>query len=170
MVGETRILEEETGHPVPDSSDVFLSPGWVHHVARVVQAARARDKEFGKLASGFSLNLAYLITDVAEKTRKEYGGDRLVIFVGLDKGRIRKLDVSTELPQEKIDFTVTSNYEVAKRIFAGEVNVATSFINKEIKVEPMSRVYRNPRFTAKSIVAGNLMLKIARQVPTVFPG
>ncbi len=146
----------------------FLSPEWVYEVTRVVQAAQVKDKDFGELASGFSLTLAYQITDVPLGLSEQYGGSQLIILVNLNKGKVRKLTIGTELPEENADFTITSSYDVAKRIFLGELNAATSFISRELKIEPMSRVYRDPRFTAKSIVTGNLILKLARQVPTVF--
>ncbi|MBI2862130.1 MAG: hypothetical protein HYX89_04850 [Chloroflexi bacterium] len=169
MVSKTISRENELDGPALGSTDLFLSPKWVHEVTRVIQGARRKDKEFGKLASGFSLSLAYLITDVPEEVRELYGGDKVAVFLILDKGTIRKLSVGTELPGDNSDFTVTSNYQVAKKVFLGELNAATSFINKEIRVEPLSRIYRDPPFTAKSIVTGNKVLKIARAVPTVFP-
>jgi putative sterol carrier protein len=81
---------------------------------------------------------------------------------------VRKLWIGTSLPKEKIDFTVSSSYKIAKQIFLGELNPATAFINGQFKVEPLSKVYLRPRFSAKSVVTGNFMLKIARQVPTRF--
>jgi len=148
---------------------LFLSPEWVYEVTRVVQAARSTDAEFGKLASGFSLNLVYLITDFPPKLREEYGASQLAIFVSLDKGTVRKLLIGKEAPdKEKVDFTVSSNYGVAKEIFLGQRNAATTFINREIKVEPLSRVYQRPRFSAKAVVTGNAILRIARTVPTTF--
>jgi len=150
---------------------VFLSPQWVHEVTRVVQGARRTDENFRKLAKGFSLSLAYLISELPQELREQYGGNQVAIFIQLDKGTVRRLQIGTELPQEKIDFTVASSYNVAKQIFQGELNPATSFINRQFRVEPLKRVYQRPKFAAKSIVTGNLILKIARQVPTVFlPG
>lgn len=146
----------------------FLSREWVHEATHVVQAARTSNKEFGKLIEGFTVNLLYLITDFHPNLAAFYGSSQLAIFVKIDKGKVRKLLVGGEPPREKIDFTVASDYSVAKRLFLGELNPATSFVNRQIKVEPLSRVYQRPRFTAKSIVAGNAILRIVRKVPTVF--
>ncbi len=147
---------------------LFLAPEWVYEVTRVLQSAQLRDKQFGELASGFSLILAYQITDIPPQLKERYNGEPLVILVQLDKGKVRHLAIGTEPPQE-FDFLLISTYEVAKKIFVGELNAATAFVNRQFKIEPLSRVYSNPRFTAKSIVTGNLLLKFARQVPTIFP-
>jgi len=78
--------------------------------------------------------------------------------------------VGVELPAERdVDFTIKSSYGVAKRIFLGELKPATAFIRRKVKVEPFMRLYRDPAFTAKSIVAMNALLKIIKDVPTVFP-
>lgn len=148
---------------------VFLSHEWAHHVVKLVQGSRARDEEFKKLTSGFTLSLLYLITDLPPGVGSLCRGTQVAIFVQLDKGTVRKLQVGTEIPREKPDFTIASSYEVAKQIFQGELNAATSFISRQIRVEPLDRMYRRPRFTARAVVTGNQILKIARQVPTVFP-
>lgn len=49
-----------------------------------------------------------------------------------------------------------------------ELNPATAFINHQLKVEPLGKVYRRPRFTAKSIITSNMILQFARQVSTRF--
>jgi len=53
-------------------------------------------------------------------------------------------------------------------ILLGETNPATSFVNHQIQVDPLREVYRRPRFTARSIVMGNQMLRFIRQIPTKF--
>lgn len=158
--------EPESSHGYP-----FLSREWVHEATHVVQAERTSNREFGKLTEGFSLNLLYFITNLSEHLASYYGSDQLTIFVQVDKGRVRKLSVGKDRPSEKIDFTVISDYSIAKQLFLGELNPATSFINRQIKVEPLSRVYLQPRLAASSIVAGNAILKITRRIPTSFvPG
>ncbi|MBI2304680.1 MAG: hypothetical protein HYU86_08055 [Chloroflexi bacterium] len=147
----------------------FLSPEWVREVTKVVQGARSTDKDFGKLAQGFSLTLVYLITELPKALGELHNGQQLVVLVQLDKGMVKKLWLGPELPSDKYDFMISSWYSVAKRIFLGKINPATAFIDRKIVVEPLKRVYQRPRFTAKAIVTGNAMLKIARQVPTVFP-
>ena len=147
---------------------IFLSSEWVHEMTRVVQAARSTDKDFGELTRGFSLSLVYLISELPQELREMHDGSRLVILVQLDQGAVKKLWLGTEVPVKKKDFTVSSTYDLAKRIFLGEINPATAFIDRKIKVDPMRRVYLRPRFTAKAIVTGNKLIKIARQVPTSF--
>lgn len=147
---------------------VFLTPQWVHEVTRVVQAARSTDKSFGKMAQGFSLTLLYLIAELPPGLKEQYNGSQLAVLVQLEKGMVKKLQLGTEVPKDKVEFTVSSNYGVARQIFLGETNPATAFIDRQIKVEPLSRVYQRPRFTAKAIVTGNALLKIARRVPTVY--
>lgn len=149
---------------------LFLSPEWVHEITKVVQGNIARDANLRKITSGYSLNLAYVFTELPLKLGELYSnGQQLVLFVQLDEGRVRKLWIRTEVPQEKVDFTISSDYSVVNQIFQGKLNPATAFINRQLKVEPMSRVYRRPKFTAKSIVIANQLLKIALQVPTRFP-
>lgn len=168
-MGQTSSVEEAAAPGGgPGNNRLFLSLDWVYEVTRVVQAARGTDPEFGKLASGFSLNLVYFITDFPPRLREHYGSSQLAIFVSLEKGTVRKLLINSQPPKEKVDFTVSSNYHVAKEIFLGQRNAATAFINREIKVEPLSRVYQRPRFSAKAVVTGNALLRIARTVPTDF--
>jgi len=148
---------------------LFLSPDWVHEVTKVVQGSIAKDKNLRKLASDYSLNLAYVFEELPLKLRELYSnGQHLVLFVQLDEGRVKKLWIRTEIPDEKVDFTISSDYSIVDQIFQGKLNPATAFINRQLKVEPLSRVYRRPKFTAKSIVIANQLLKIAMQVPTKF--
>jgi len=148
---------------------LFLSPEWVHEATRVIQAARSADKDFGKLAQSFSLTLIYVVTGLPQSLREIHGGPQLVVLVQLDKGTVRRLLLGTDVPGVKHDFLVSSSYSLAKQIFCGEGNPATAFIDRQFKVEPMRRVYQRPRFTAKGIVTGNAMLKVARRVATIFP-
>lgn len=148
---------------------LFLSPEWIHEVTKVVQGTIAKDKDLRKLTSGYSLNLAYAFTELPLKLGELYSNEhQLVLFVRLEKGRIKKLEIRTELPEEKVDFTISSDYSVVNKIFQGNLNPATAFINRQLKVEPRNRIYRRPKFTAKSIVIANMLLKIAMQVPTKF--
>ena len=148
---------------------LFLTPEWVHEATRAIQSARSTDKNFGKLAQSFSLSLIYVVTELPQCLREIHGGPQLVVLVQLDKGTVRRLWLGTEVPGDKHDFLVSSSYSLAKQIFCGEGNPATAFIDRQFKVEPMSRVYQRPRFTARAIVTGNAMLKVAKRVATVFP-
>jgi len=152
-----------------DDKLIFLSQEWLREVTKAVQAARITDEEFKRMTSNYTLNLLYKISGLPAGLRQLYSGkDEICFFIKLEKGSVRKLQIGTDMPNEKIDFTVLSNYEVAKQIVTGEVSLATAFFNRHFKVEPQSRLYRNPRFAAKTIVVGNRIFKIARQVPTHF--
>ncbi|MBI4295389.1 MAG: hypothetical protein HY669_04400 [Chloroflexi bacterium] len=148
---------------------LFLSPEWVHEVTRVVQSARGSDANFRKLTQGFSLSLLYVITELPQSLRELHNGAQLAILVQLDKGTVRKILLGTGTPEDKVNFTVSSSYSLAKRIFIGEMNPAVAFIDRQLKVDPLREVYRRPRFTARAITAGNALLKVARHVLTVFP-
>ena len=148
---------------------IFLSQEWIHEVTKVVQAARITDEEFRRMTSNFTLNLLYKISGLPAGLRQLYSGkDEIYFFIKLEKGSVRKLQVGGEKPNEKIDFTVSSDYDVAKQIVTGELSLATAFFNRQFKVEPQRRLYRNPRFAARAIVVGNRIFKIAKQVPTHF--
>lgn len=147
---------------------LFLSPDWVDQAVKTVQLARVTDKQFRGLVRGLTLDLVYLIWDIPPSLRSFYSADRLTIFVELERGKLRNIWSGTEAPSKEADFTVGSDYETFKRIYVGQINAATAFVNRDIKVEPMSRIYRNPAFSARSISTGNHMLRILQQVPTAF--
>ncbi len=152
----------------------FLTQEWIYEVTRVVQGARAKDEELRKYTSDYSLNLAYVITDLPEKLKEIYTksakavSEKIVLFIKLDKGVVQKLEIGIEIPQENIDFTIYSTHDTAKKIFTEKLNPASAFIRKQLKVEPIGKIYKMPRFTAKSIITGNMILKYARLVPTDF--
>lgn len=158
-------VSEERGH----EGSLFLSPDWVDQAVKTVQLARVTDKQFGKLVRGLTLELIYVITDVPPALESFYKSDRLVIFVELDKGKLKNIWSDTEVPGKEADFTVSSDYETFKQIYIGQINAATAFINGDVKVEPMARIYRNPAFSARSISTGNQMIRILQQVPTWWP-
>ncbi|PUA31593.1 MAG: hypothetical protein B9J98_05875 [Candidatus Terraquivivens tikiterensis] len=64
------------------------------------------------------------------------------------------------------DYTVESTYDVAKRIFSGELSPGTASVSRLVKVKPLTRVYSNPAFTAKSLVLFAALLRVIRDVPT----
>lgn len=169
MTNDEKITENSTIENGKIKEYTFLNQDWIHEVTRVVQGARAKDEDFRKATADYSLDLLYVIKDLPDKLKVAYQTDGLItLFVKLDKGVVQKLVIGTETPEEKVDFTVTSSYGTAKDIFNEILNPATAFINRHIKVEPMATVYKRPRFTAQSIIAGNMILKYARQVPTNY--
>ena len=159
---------ESLGRPALEDGHFFLSRAWIYEVIRTIQAARTKNEKWRKMASGFSLSLIYRITDLPQQLRAEYGDSKAAVLVRLEKGTVRKLWLGVDPPQEKVDFTIGTSYELAQQIFQGELNPAAAFIKGLFTLEPMSKVYRRPKFVAKSIVAGNVILDIARQVPTHY--
>jgi hypothetical protein len=49
------------------------------------------------------------------------------------------------------------------------VKPATAFIKRKVKIKASMKLYQDPAFTAKSIIAINAMLKTIKDVPTIFP-
>lgn len=138
-------------------------------MTKVVQAARIRDEEFKRLTSDFTLALLYKISELPTEISRLYSNkEQIYLLIKLEKGSVRRLYIGTEPPNERPDFTVYSTYSIAKQIITGEVSLATAFFNRQFKVEPQSKIYRNPRFAARAIVVGNKIFKIAKQVPTEF--
>lgn len=148
---------------------LFLSPEWVHEAVKMIQAERSTDRDFAKQTRDFSLRLIYVVTELPDKLRSNDSGPRLVVMIELERGVVRDLWVGTDIPDGKSDFTVTTSYETAKQMFLGKANPATTFVDGNIKVEPLRRVYQRPRFTARAIVTANAMLRIARRLATDFP-
>ncbi|MEK7405553.1 MAG: hypothetical protein AAB225_10635 [Acidobacteriota bacterium] len=148
---------------------LFLSPTWIHTVAEAVRTARQTDSYFRQLTSGFTQRVAYLINDIPRELSEHYGGGNCVVIqVQLDKGVLRGIRIGAESPNGKVDLTVTCDYQVARQLFQGELGPASAFLNRRFQIEPFRALYRKPQLAAKSIVAGNVVLRIARRVPTVF--
>lgn len=147
---------------------MFLSPEWVEEAVKVVQGARSRDEEFRKLTSDYSLSLAYVTTEIPPKLMELYSSNQLVLLIELENGVVRRFEILKKLPEEKIDFTVISSYSVVKKIFSGELSLASGFFNRQLKVEPFRELYWRPRFTARSILVGNKILKFCREIPTRY--
>lgn len=118
-----------------------------------------------------SLNLACLIRNLPAVLRSWYAGSRrLVIVARIVKGTVSKVEIATELPQDKVHLLLAGDYRLYERIFRGESSLATSFISGRLRVEPVHDFPAWPKLAAKSLVTGNLLLKIVRKVPTVFAG
>jgi hypothetical protein len=157
----------------PLSEYVFLSPEWVHEVTRTVQLARKDDRYFRNLASGFSLSWVYVVRNIPSGLRRHYGGDdQAVIFLRVDKGIVREVEIRRQLPEEKFQLVLTSDYWVAKRLFMGESSPFRSFMSGQLKVNPVNGFSGLwSKHAAKSVLIANTVLKVARQVPTIFvPG
>jgi len=149
---------------------LFLSEEWIRRTVSAIERAKASDESLGSQASEFSLSVAYTIENLPEKLREHYGSDKVTIYVELDEGALKRFTVGTEMPGGKNpDFVVRSEYEVVKKNFQGELNPVSTFIRRRIKVEPYRRLYADPSFTARSLSTINALLRVMRDVPTVFP-
>jgi len=101
---------------------------------------------------------------------KKYGSDKVVIYVELKRGVVMRFIIGAEMPKESHpDFTVESNYNVVKKIFLGELNPATAFIKRYIRVKPLMKLYLDPAFAAKSFTTLSTLLQVVGNVPTAFP-
>ena len=147
----------------------FLSEEWVRKVVAAIEHAKLEDEKIRKLASGFSLRVIYIVENLPETLRKKYGKDKVKIYVELDKGKTKRFMVGREVPRDgSPDFTVISDYEIAKKIFKEELTVASAFIKRYIRVKPLMHLYTNPSFTAKSLTTFNVLLRVMEKVPTRF--
>ena len=148
---------------------VFLSPDWVHEVARVVHKARSSDQYFGNLVADLNLNLLYRIQKLPAKLRKHYGGaSEALIFAVVEKGVARRIDIGVEAPSEPVHVLVTLDYKVAKQLYLGESSAAASVVSQRVKAKPVNGFRHWPRIAAKSLVTVNRVLRLARKVPTKF--
>lgn len=148
---------------------LFLSPEWIHQVAKAVEAAKRSDQYFMNLVTDFSLTVLYLVPGLPRSLRRCYGGsDEAQIFVQLHKGTARRIELGGPPAGERVDVRVTVDYDIARRLFLGELSPAASIINRLIKAEPASGFRRWPVVAARSLVTANRILKTARTVPTVF--
>jgi len=148
---------------------VFLSPEWVHEVARVVHTERATDQYFGNLVADLNLNLLYNISGIPKKLRKQYGdSSRAVIFAVVKKGVARRITIGTEAPSEPVHVVITLDYKVAKQLYLGEASAAASIFSQRVKAKPVNGFPNWPSVAAKSLVTVSRVLRLARKVPTKF--
>lgn len=155
--------------PMSSTGSPFLSDRWVREVIATIEQAKSRDPGVRSLASEFSLSWSYVIRHLPQSLEEEYVSDKLLIYVKVDRGTVRHFTLGTEPPKGTApDFTVESSYDTAKKIFLGELNPAAAFIRRHVKVSPLMKLYADPAFTAKSLTAINVLLRVAQKVPTVF--
>ncbi|MFX1466612.1 MAG: hypothetical protein ACFFA5_09085 [Promethearchaeota archaeon] len=148
---------------------LFLSKLWIDKIVSAIEDARAIDPELMAKTSEFSLSVAYIVENLPQKIRELYESDKVVIYVEMDKGNLKQFNVSKEVPSEKVlDFIVTARYEIAKKNFQGELNLLSTFIKRLIKVSPWRKISTNPTFTIKSLSTMIELMKVMREVPTIF--
>lgn len=149
---------------------VFLSPEWVHEVAREVKSARASDHFLGRLVGDLNLNLLYQVRQIPAKLQEHYGGSgQATIYIEVRKGVARRIEIGREAPVKPAHVIVTLDYTVAKQLYLGKSSPAASVFNKTIEAKPVNGYREWSKLAAKSIIAANRLLRIARKVPTRFP-
>ncbi|MEM2910288.1 MAG: hypothetical protein QXO01_04405 [Nitrososphaerota archaeon] len=150
------------------AAEYFLSEGWVRKAVIAIEKAKSTDPEIMSLASGFSLSVAYVIKDLPDMLKETFDKS-LTIYVELDKGMTKRFAVTKDIPDDvNPDYTVESTYDVARKIFSGELSPGTAFVSRLVKVKPLAKIYSNPTFTAKSLILFAALLRVIREVPTLW--
>ncbi len=147
---------------------LFLSKEWIYRATRLIEEAKRVDEDFRRKTRDFTLSVAYVVKDIPPILRDMYSSDEVYIYIELSEGRLKKLAIN---PREKVepDFTVESQYEIARDIFSGKLSLGAAFVQRKIKVSPFMKLYANPAFTAKSLVTASAILKILSKIPTTYP-
>ncbi|NIN51921.1 MAG: hypothetical protein GTO23_01960 [Nitrososphaeria archaeon] len=141
----------------------------MNRAVAAIERAKAADEKISQMASEFSLSVAYLVKNLPQELREQYRNKEVIAYIELDHGALKSFTIGTEVPKgKKPDFTVESEYEVAKQNFLGELNPISTFIKRRIKVEPARKLYLNPSFSAKSLTTIIALLQVMRDVPTRF--
>jgi len=151
------------------NGSLFLSKEWMDKIVSAIEDARAIDPELMAKTSEFSLSVAYVVENLPEKLKDLYKSDKVVIYVEMEKGNLKQFNVGTEMPNEKFtDFFVTTKYEIARKNFQGELNLLSTFIKRLVKVSPWRKISMNPMFTIKSLATMIALMKVMREVPTIY--
>ncbi len=143
---------------------LFLTPEWMTKFVTIIE----NDLEIRSKTSEFNLSIIYIIENLPQKLRELYDGDSVSIYAELDQGDIN-FTVTKEVPSEEtVDFIVTTDYEIAKKNFQGELNLLSTFIKRLIKVSPWRKISLNPAFTVKALSTVIAILKAIKKLPTVY--
>lgn len=152
---------------VPEN--LFLSREWFREVAEAVESARRQDPHLRRLTETFSLSFAWRVRGLPAGLRDHFGGrDEAVIFVRISKGVLRRLEVAEPDSEEKVQVVLTSRYDEAKRLFTGSTTPACSFLRRRLRVEASPGFSQWPRYVPRSVLLANMILKLARQVPSAM--
>jgi len=146
---------------------VFLSREWVTSAVLEIEKAKANNEELRKRLSGVNFRLAFKVTDIPPKLRELYGSDQIIAYFKIDNGDLKDFLLTNKAPKD-VDFTITAEYAVAKEIFEGKVDPLTAFTNFMVRVRPFRRLFSNPLSSAKLLSIANDLLKLVKNVPTIF--
>jgi putative sterol carrier protein len=148
---------------------IFLSREWITSAVLEIERAKANNEELRKRLSGVNFRLAFRVIDIPPKLRELYGSDQVVAYFKIDNGDLKDFFLTNKAPKD-IDFTITAEYTVAKEILEGKVDPLTAFTNFMVRVRPFRRLFSNPLSSAKLLSIANDLLKLVKNVPTIFSG
>jgi putative sterol carrier protein len=160
-------MEETSNHAIKNF--IFLSREWITHAVSEIEKAKANNKELRMRLSGVNFRLAFKVVDLPPKLRELYGGDQLVAYFEVNNSDLKNFLLTNKVPKD-VDFTITANYAVAKKVFEGEVDPLTAFTNFMVRVRPFRKLFSNPLSSAKLLSVANELVKLVKNVSTIFPG
>jgi hypothetical protein len=148
----------------PIEEHLFLSLEWMARIVAIIEG----DPKIRSKTSEFNLRIVYIVENLPQKLKELYDGDSVSIFAELDQGDI-SFTVEKEVPSEEtVDFTVTTDYEIAKKNFQGELDILATFVKRLIKIRPWYKISLNPVFTVKALSTVITILKATRDLPTNY--
>jgi len=147
---------------------MFLSKEWIARAVSEIEKAKATNEELRKRLSDVNFRIAYRVIGIPPSVAELDGSDQVVAYFKIDHGVLKGFSITNEVPKD-VDFTVTAEYAVVKKIFEGELDPLTAFTNFMVKVEPFRKLFLNPLSSAKLLSIANDLLKFIKNVPTVFP-
>ena len=148
---------------------LFLSPEWISAVSEAVESAKTADIYFRSLVSDLTLGVVYIIRKIPSALRPHYGGSqRAVISVRLRSGVLERIEIGSPPPDNGVHLTVTTDYDVAKGLFLGEMSPALTLMSRRVQAKPAPEFRQWPKLAAKSLITASKILRTARKIPTVF--
>jgi putative sterol carrier protein len=148
---------------------IFLSREWITNAVLEIEKAKNKNEELRKRLSGVNFKLAFRIINIPPKLKELYGSDQIVAYFKIDDGDLKDFSLTNKAPKD-VDFTITAEYTVAKELFEGKVDPLTAFTNFMVRVRPFRRLFSNPLSSAKLLSIANDLLKLVKNVPTIFSG
>lgn len=151
-----------------NSGKRFLSEEWINEAVRLIEEAKIFDETVRSLSSELSLSVAYIIRDLPDRLKKDYG-NILTIYVELDRGTTKKFAIHKGSSENILaDYIVESTYDIAKKIFSGEMNPGLAFFSKLVKIKSASKIHLNLVFITKSLILFSALLRYIRKIPTTW--
>jgi len=161
------IMKENSNSAVENF--IFLSREWITNAVLEIEKAKNKNEELRKRLSGVNFKLVFRIINIPPKLKELYGSDQIVAYFKIDDGDLKDFSLTNKAPKG-VDFTITADYTVAKELFEGKVDPLTAFTNFMVRVRPFRRLFSNPLSSAKLLSIANDLLKLVKNVPTIFSG